>query len=153
MTNKLVNKSTNKWLPLIPGINPEFKTSLKTLTEHVFDPKNIVIKEINGKQITGRELFQYFRVMMIKLFQLHFWSACLELPWLFCLNFLCLNVLYVRALCGYKYTLSIHHPHPYHYCDNMQERNPFGQPACSKRMLKISSYQKCIRTLNIILKV
>ena len=80
-------------------------------------------------------------------------ASFLECSWLICLNFLCLNVLYVRALCGCKYTLLIHHPHPYHYCDNMQERNPFGQPACSKRMLKISSYQKCICTLNIILKV
>ena len=48
----------------IPGVDPQFKTCLKTLTEHVFDLNNVAAKEIDGKQVTGREMLEYFKVMI-----------------------------------------------------------------------------------------
>ena len=47
---------------LISGIKADYKTNLKIFTEHLFDQKNVIVKEIDGKQLTGRE---YKGVMMM----------------------------------------------------------------------------------------
>ena len=31
----------------------------------MFDGKNVAVKEIGGKQVTGREMFESFKVMMM----------------------------------------------------------------------------------------
>ncbi|KAL3119932.1 hypothetical protein niasHT_007060 [Heterodera trifolii] len=40
-------------------INPDFKAQLRSLVPHLFDPNNLVVKQIGGQPITCRELAVY----------------------------------------------------------------------------------------------
>lgn len=50
------------------GINPEFKSSLKKLTEFIFDPKRLPFNTIHGEYVNGRVLFHCFK-SFCKVFQ------------------------------------------------------------------------------------
>lgn len=43
-------------------IQPEFKEQLADIIPQLLARKNLVVKEINGNKITGRELVEYFKV-------------------------------------------------------------------------------------------
>ncbi|CAG2103530.1 unnamed protein product, partial [Medioppia subpectinata] len=43
-------------------IDSEFVNSLKTFVPLMLDPKNVVVKEIGGRRVTGRQLMEYFKV-------------------------------------------------------------------------------------------
>jgi len=43
-------------------IDPEFVSELKILVPLLLDPDNIVLKEIGGQKVTGRQLMEYFKV-------------------------------------------------------------------------------------------
>ncbi|KAL8613745.1 hypothetical protein ACOMHN_029602 [Nucella lapillus] len=49
-------------------IEPEFREQLQVLVPMLLAPENIVLKEINGSQITGQELLEYFKAYM-KIYQ------------------------------------------------------------------------------------
>ena len=38
---------------------------MKSFTETLFDPKNVVVKTIEGKSVTGEELLECFNVINI----------------------------------------------------------------------------------------
>jgi atlastin len=46
----------------IADIEPEFIDCLKTFVPLMLDPKNVVVKKIGGRQVTGKELMEYFKV-------------------------------------------------------------------------------------------
>lgn len=41
---------------LSDGDCPEFKANVKAFTEHLFDPKNILIEKVFSKEVTGKDL-------------------------------------------------------------------------------------------------
>ena len=43
-------------------IEPDFREQLQILVPMVLAPENVVLKEINGAQITSQELVEYFKV-------------------------------------------------------------------------------------------
>ncbi|XP_013786327.1 atlastin-2-like isoform X1 [Limulus polyphemus] len=45
----------------LADIEQDFKNQLKVLVPLLLDPKNLVVKEINGHKITARELVEYFK--------------------------------------------------------------------------------------------
>ncbi|XP_076306362.1 atlastin-2-like isoform X1 [Tachypleus tridentatus] len=45
----------------LADIETDFKNQLKVLVPLLLDPKNLVVKEINGHKITSRELVEYFK--------------------------------------------------------------------------------------------
>jgi len=49
-------------------IETEFKKQLKVMVPRLLSPDGLVLKEVNGRRITGRELMEYFRVY-INIFQ------------------------------------------------------------------------------------
>lgn len=48
----------------LTDITPEFKSSLRSLVPMLLAPENLIIKEINGQKIKGRDLIQYFKSYM-----------------------------------------------------------------------------------------
>ncbi|CAK9293727.1 unnamed protein product [Gordionus sp. m RMFG-2023] len=52
----------------IKDIQPDFTELMKILAPLIFAPENLMIKEINGIKITGKELFEYFKAY-IKIYQ------------------------------------------------------------------------------------
>ncbi|KAI1280667.1 Atlastin-2 [Halotydeus destructor] len=42
-------------------MDPEFVTHLRQFVLHVLSPQNILVKNINGRDLTGRELVEYFK--------------------------------------------------------------------------------------------
>lgn len=51
-------KFDGRWM----DIDQEFVEQLQTLVPLLLDPKNLVVKEIGGRQVTGRQLMEYFKV-------------------------------------------------------------------------------------------
>ena len=46
----------------VADIDNEFIDYLKTFVPLMLDPKNIVVKEIGGRHVTGKQLLEYFKV-------------------------------------------------------------------------------------------
>jgi atlastin len=46
----------------VSDIDSEFIDYLKTFVPLMLDPKNVVVKEIGGRQVTGKQLMEYFKV-------------------------------------------------------------------------------------------
>lgn len=46
-------------------IELDFKTELRFLVPHLLSPKHVVVKEINGQEVTCQELVEYFKVWML----------------------------------------------------------------------------------------
>lgn len=46
----------------LPDINDEFKTQLRELIPSVLSADNLVVKSINGGEVTCRGLLEYFKV-------------------------------------------------------------------------------------------
>ena len=46
----------------VSDINSKFIECLKTFVPLMLDPKNVVVKEIGGRQVTGKQLMEYFKV-------------------------------------------------------------------------------------------
>ncbi|CAG2107214.1 unnamed protein product [Medioppia subpectinata] len=46
----------------VADIDSEFVDYLKTFVPLMLDPKNVVVKEIGGRQVTGKDLLEYFKV-------------------------------------------------------------------------------------------
>ncbi|CAG2117727.1 unnamed protein product, partial [Medioppia subpectinata] len=46
----------------VADIDSEFVDYLKTFVPLMLDPKNVVVKEIGGRQVTGKQLMEYFKV-------------------------------------------------------------------------------------------
>ena len=53
---------------IISDIETDFKDQLKTLVPSLLAPENLVVKQIHGSKITGRELLEYFKAY-IKVYQ------------------------------------------------------------------------------------
>ena len=47
----------------IADIEPDFKDKLKELVPNLLQGENLIVKEINGCQVTCRDLLEYFKVM------------------------------------------------------------------------------------------
>lgn len=47
---------------LFADIEGDFKTQLMELVPQLLDIENLVVKEIHGSKITGKELVEYFKV-------------------------------------------------------------------------------------------
>uniref|UniRef100_A0A0N5APN3 GB1/RHD3-type G domain-containing protein n=1 Tax=Syphacia muris TaxID=451379 RepID=A0A0N5APN3_9BILA len=60
--------SSSHFCGQIKDIELNFQKELKVLIPHLLDPENLVLKRINGQEITCRELLEYFRVY-INIFQ------------------------------------------------------------------------------------
>ncbi|KAI1287873.1 Atlastin-1 [Halotydeus destructor] len=45
----------------LQDVDPHFVNQLRVLVKHMFQPENIMIKKINGQEVTGSELFEYFK--------------------------------------------------------------------------------------------
>jgi len=52
----------------IQDIEPDFREQLRELVPQLLDKKNLVVKEINGAKINGKELVEYFKAY-IKIYQ------------------------------------------------------------------------------------
>lgn len=51
-------------LSFISDIEPDFRQQLQILVEHLLAPEKLVVKEINGSQVSCRELVEYFKVIL-----------------------------------------------------------------------------------------
>ena len=49
---------------MLSDIELDFKTQLKVLVPLILSRENLVIKQIHGNNITGKELVEYFKVRM-----------------------------------------------------------------------------------------
>lgn len=58
----------------LPDIDDEFKTQLRELIPSVLSADNLVVKSINGGEVTCRGLLEYFKVSKQTLLELH--CAC-----------------------------------------------------------------------------
>ena len=47
----------------IADIEPDFKDKLKELVPNLLQGENLIVKEINGCQVTCRDLLEYFKVI------------------------------------------------------------------------------------------
>ncbi|GMR48211.1 hypothetical protein PMAYCL1PPCAC_18406, partial [Pristionchus mayeri] len=52
----------------VVDIEPEFQQQLRTLVPRLLDPGNLLVKEVNGRKTTCRELVEYFKAYL-KVFQ------------------------------------------------------------------------------------
>ena len=50
-----------KFCFIFADIEPEFREMLRSLVPLLLEKKNLVIKEIHGSKITGKELLAYFK--------------------------------------------------------------------------------------------
>ncbi|ESO07142.1 hypothetical protein HELRODRAFT_98540 [Helobdella robusta] len=48
----------------LSDIDDEFKVQVKSFTESIFQSEHVVIKNINGSDITGKELIEYFKAYL-----------------------------------------------------------------------------------------
>lgn len=55
-------------MTLFLDIDEEFKTQLRELTPSVLSSENLVVKSINGGEVTCRGLLEYFKVITADLF-------------------------------------------------------------------------------------
>ena len=58
----------------LPDIDDEFKTQLREMIPSVLSADNLVVKSINGGEVTCRGLLEYFKVSKQTLLELH--CAC-----------------------------------------------------------------------------
>lgn len=56
---------------LIVDIEDDFKLHVKEFVSSVLSANNLIVKEINGSPITGRELVEYFKVLALVVLLLH----------------------------------------------------------------------------------
>jgi len=54
----------------LKDIEPDFKIQLLELVPLLLSPENLVVKEIHGRDITGKELVEYFKVLKLILLAL-----------------------------------------------------------------------------------
>ena len=47
-------------------IEMDFKEQLRLLVPNLLAPENLVVKQIHGNKITGKELVEYFKVLQYK---------------------------------------------------------------------------------------
>lgn len=52
----------------LKDIEPDFRQQLQILVEHLLAPEKLVVKEINGSQVSCRELVEYFKAY-VKIYQ------------------------------------------------------------------------------------
>jgi len=55
---------------VVLDIEDDFKLQVQEFVSSLLSPDSLVIKEINGTKITGKELIEYFRVRVV-----HFYVA------------------------------------------------------------------------------
>ena len=53
------------FISLILDIEMDFKEQLKKLVPSLLAPENLVVKQIHGNKITGKELVEYFKVTFV----------------------------------------------------------------------------------------
>ena len=53
---------TNPFFILLADIEADFKEYLQFLVPRLLAPENLVVKQIHGNKITGKELVEYFKV-------------------------------------------------------------------------------------------
>lgn len=50
---------------MLLDIEPDFRKELQELVPLLLSPENLIVKEIHGSKITGKELVHYFQVKSI----------------------------------------------------------------------------------------
>ena len=71
-------KNCSNIVTVLTDIDEEFKTQLRELTPSVLSAENLVVKSINGGEVTCRGLLEYFKVSMelLCLHVIYFCSKC-----------------------------------------------------------------------------